>query len=331
VIGVLSGTYGAVRFRSTSFLYIEAIMTIRQIANRIIKDVKAWPEEARQSQDDCGPKTSWDEYKEQIQYEEYDSFEIFEETIESMVRDDVSELSEKVAESLYRSRHSKNCIATEDEKREDIVDAVFSYLKSEAESQEIKYNKIDIEFVRYYIDDLTIVAEILSKVGPEEFIIRGYSEATSSEGEQGVVALSSLADEDGFEWISEEEFNREKNEFNNKRLLKQEDMVLETQSQINKNKAVATQEATSTNLNVGLDGDTRLLGITLSGILIESGTKKFEDFVKAMIADIGPGIKPYLKQLYSMVRFEPGFDTKGMSSHDEVDMADIEEIAMGIK
>jgi hypothetical protein len=80
-------------------------MTIRQIAQKIIKDIKAWPEEARQSQDDGGPKTSWDEYKEQIQYEEYDSFEIFEDTIESMVKDEVIQLSDKVIEKLYFSVH----------------------------------------------------------------------------------------------------------------------------------------------------------------------------------------------------------------------------------
>jgi hypothetical protein len=85
------------------------------------------------------------------------------------------------------------------------------------------------------------------------------------------------------------------------------------------------------NLNVGLDRDTRLAGITLSGILFESGTKKFEDYVKAMIADIGPEIKPYLKQFYSAARFEPGFDATGMTSHDDVDIADIEKIIVGTK
>jgi hypothetical protein len=93
-------------------------MTIKQIANRIIKDVKAWPEEARQSQYYGSPNTSWDEYKEQIQYEEYDSFEVFEEIIESMVGDEVSELSDKVIEILYRSTHKNNYSATSEGKRD---------------------------------------------------------------------------------------------------------------------------------------------------------------------------------------------------------------------
>ena len=43
-------------------------MTIKQLANNIIKEVKAFPIEARQSPGESGPKTSWDELKEQLQY-----------------------------------------------------------------------------------------------------------------------------------------------------------------------------------------------------------------------------------------------------------------------
>lgn len=185
-------------------------MTIEQIARKIIKDIKAWPEEARSSQDTGGPKTSWDEYKEQVQYEEYDSFEVFEETIESMVRDDVTDLSEKVIENLYRSRHTKDYDTTWEEKREDIVDAVFYHIKSEAETQEIEYSSMDTQYVRYNVDDLSIVAEVLSKVGPEEYIIRGYSEATGPGGEQGVANIEVLVDENGFEFITQDEFERAK-------------------------------------------------------------------------------------------------------------------------
>lgn len=78
-------------------------MTINQIVKEIIKEINEVPEEARQSSADGGPMTSWDEYKEQVQYEEYDSFEVFQETIESMVEDKISELSDDQLESLYKS------------------------------------------------------------------------------------------------------------------------------------------------------------------------------------------------------------------------------------
>jgi hypothetical protein len=429
VDGVLSGTCKTVRFKSTSFLYIDAVMTIRQIANRIIKDIKAWPEEARKSQDVDGPKTSWDAYKEQIQYEEYDSFEVFVETIESMVRDKVSELSEKDIEKMYCSLYRNYYPSDLSEKKSDIVTSILSYIKREAELQDIEYNKPDIEFIRYYVADHVIVAEVLAQVGPEEFLIRGYSEATSSLGEQGVANLSYLDFENGMERITVEEFERIKNSLKPESTLKEQvlcltqtdsgdengsqknknqldsesmqndqlndpnliledklakekarihktvkDLVILTAKATNKSPAeilrgmksilderkakrdeqnqhaelkganpiikikennyvvdTARQAALPNNLNVGLDRDTRLAGITLSGILIESGTKKFEDYVKAMISDIGPEIKPYLKQFYSAARFEPGFDTTGMTSHDDVDIADVEKIIVGTK
>ena len=191
-------------------------MTIEHIATRIIKDIKAWPEEASQSQDVGGPKTSWDEYKEQIQYEEYDSFEVFEETIESMVRDDVSKLSEKVTENMYRSMYRNYYPTDLDEMRSDITASILSHIQREAESQDIEYNKPDIDFIKYFVADLTIVAEVLEQVGPEEFLIRGYSEVTGHNGEQGAANLSDLADENGFEWISPEEFENERSGFLNK-------------------------------------------------------------------------------------------------------------------
>ena len=81
-------------------------MTIKQIGNKIIKEIKDWPDEAKQSQSESSPKTSWDEYKEQIQYEEYDSFEVFQETIESMVEDEVFDLPEEDIETIYQKMYN---------------------------------------------------------------------------------------------------------------------------------------------------------------------------------------------------------------------------------
>jgi hypothetical protein len=115
--------------------------------------------------------------------------------------------------------------------RNDIINQVLSHIKSEAEEQDIEYSKIDIEYIRYIVDDITIVAEVLSKVGPEEFIIRGYSEVTGEGGEQGVASISDLADEQGFEWISAEEFVRVIKTFQTKRLSL---AALENENQANK-------------------------------------------------------------------------------------------------
>jgi len=80
-------------------------MEIEKIAGKIIKQIVNFPEEARQSSSESGPKTSWDEYKEQIQYGEYDSFDIFQETIESMVEDEISDLTEEEINYSLLSDH----------------------------------------------------------------------------------------------------------------------------------------------------------------------------------------------------------------------------------
>lgn len=372
-------------------------MTIRQIANRIIKDIKAWPEEARQFQDIGGPKTSWDEYKEQLQYEEYDSFEVFEETIESMARDEVLELSEKIIEKIYRSMYKNYYPADLDDKRSNIVTSILSHVQREAESQDIEYNKPDIDFIKYYVADLTIAAEVLEQVGPEEYLINGYSEATGSLGEQGVVNLSYLDEENGLKRITLEEFERVKQSFkaestisvkemgsseidiidpNNDRqnaferkiegdnktplpgnkkhppastirnesgtgsnqqevskLELKSDRTLELEAKLRKRFAPSAESQKGLRFDrtetKSLYSETMLAGIALSGIQIELGTKKFEDYVRAMIAEIGPGIKPFLKQLYTMLRYQPGFNTQGMDSLDFVDKADVEKITEG--
>jgi hypothetical protein len=83
--------------------------------------------------------------------------------------------------------------------------------------------------------------------------------------------------------------------------------------------------------NPALDAEVIQAGTTFSGIHVKSGTRKFEDYAKARLADISPEIKPCLKQFYSAARFKPGFDATGMTSHDDVDIADVEKIIEGIK
>lgn len=71
-------------------------------------------------------------------------------------------------------------------------------------------------------------------------------------------------------------------------------------------------------LNSGLDPEIMQAGMTLAGYHIEAGARKFADFAKAMISDLGGGIRPYLRGFYENVRYYPGFDNKGMSTDNEI-------------
>ena len=68
-------------------------MTIQQITDKVIQRIRAFPHEAKFSQADVSPRTSWDEYKEQLQYDEYHNFDMFQETVDTMVDDAIGELS----------------------------------------------------------------------------------------------------------------------------------------------------------------------------------------------------------------------------------------------
>ncbi|MDH5257368.1 MAG: hypothetical protein OEX07_05155, partial [Gammaproteobacteria bacterium] len=72
-------------------------------------------------------------------------------------------------------------------------------------------------------------------------------------------------------------------------------------------------------LNSGMDPEVLQAGITLAGYHIESGARKFSDYSKAMISDLGDVIKPYLRAFYESARHYPGFDNEGMTSAIDID------------
>lgn len=72
-------------------------------------------------------------------------------------------------------------------------------------------------------------------------------------------------------------------------------------------------------MRAGFDPEMALAGLTLAGYHIEAGAREFASYVRAMIEDLGDGIRPYLRGYYENVRGTPGFDTKGMSTIAEID------------
>lgn len=78
------------------------------------------------------------------------------------------------------------------------------------------------------------------------------------------------------------------------------------------------------NLNAGIDPEVMMAGIQLAGYHIEAGARKFADFSRAMINDIGEGIRPYLKSFYESIRNWPGFVPKDLDSQQFVSNFDID-------
>ena len=73
-------------------------------------------------------------------------------------------------------------------------------------------------------------------------------------------------------------------------------------------------------LNVGVDPELFMMGVELASMEIEDGVRKFADFTKKMIAEIGDEIRPYLKSIYNGARDLPGMEelSKEMTPYEEV-------------
>lgn len=81
-----------------------------------------------------------------------------------------------------------------------------------------------------------------------------------------------------------------------------------------KNEALAKLKAKLNNVNAGFDPEIAFLSMQVGGYYIEKGIRKFAEYAKTMIEEVGEAIKPYLKTSYNAVR-----DTEGME-HIAVDM-----------
>jgi N12 class adenine-specific DNA methylase/tRNA1(Val) A37 N6-methylase TrmN6 len=84
-------------------------------------------------------------------------------------------------------------------------------------------------------------------------------------------------------------------------------------------KARARMKSKLGTLNSGIDPELMMDGITIAGAYIEAGVRSFAAFSKAMIGDLGEGVRPYLRSFYEGARHYPGLDTAGMSTAAEID------------
>jgi tRNA G10 N-methylase Trm11 len=85
-------------------------------------------------------------------------------------------------------------------------------------------------------------------------------------------------------------------------------------------------------LNSGIDPEFLIDGITLSGYHIEKGARTFSAYAKAMIADLGDKVKPYLKQWYNAVRDDPSAKSMvdDMDTYDKVQKAELPDTTEGV-
>jgi len=83
-------------------------------------------------------------------------------------------------------------------------------------------------------------------------------------------------------------------------------------------------------LNAGLPADPELMrdATELGVFYIEGGARKFVDFARKMIEDLGDAIRPYLKSVYAGAYYYPGLENTGMDPIASIDSINVDEISL---
>lgn len=80
-------------------------------------------------------------------------------------------------------------------------------------------------------------------------------------------------------------------------------------------------------LNMGIDPEMLAIGTEMAVYHLEKGARKFAEYAKAMIADLGDAVRPYLKSFYNGARDLPEVVDSGMAgdmtAYDEVRTFDV--------
>lgn len=116
-----------------------------------------------------------------------------------------------------------------------------------------------------------------------------------------------------------------------------DNVIEETPAYGSQNKVVSTaryeelkkrMRAKLNNLNAGYDPELIAIGAEMAAYHVEAGARKFADFTKRMITDMGEEVRPYLKLFYNAVRDFPGMESYKslMTSYQEVEDIDINTI-----
>ena len=163
-----------------------------------------------------------------------------------------------------------------------------------------------------------------------------------SPGWQGLGSITKVSKEDFKKWIDSstrksKPFAEYKSIISNQNLAEKTAKPKEEYGSGNKlvskdryEKLKKRMKAKLNQLNVGFDPEMLAIGTEMAAYHIEAGARKFNDYAKAMIADLGDAIRPYLKSFYNGARDMPGMEnlSNGMDSYDDVSKINVNDVSL---
>ena len=72
-------------------------------------------------------------------------------------------------------------------------------------------------------------------------------------------------------------------------------------------------------MGAGIDPEMLQIGVEVAGYHIESGARKFTDFSKSVVEDVGEWARPYLRSWYEAARYWPEFEAGDMTPGAEIE------------
>ena len=81
-------------------------------------------------------------------------------------------------------------------------------------------------------------------------------------------------------------------------------------------------------LNTGFDPEILAIGTQMAAFHVEAGARRFADYARRMLADLGEAIRPYLKPTYVGALHMPGMEeyTAQMDTYSDVMHFDLDSL-----
>lgn len=209
----------------------------------------------------------------------------------------LKERRDLIREHLRSIRHKVD--APIDAKLYDYGDVGSYSLVSEAIGKTFVRGKESIEFLSYDKENGKVIANLNTDfIGADNYAL-SVADAAAYIREEGWEVKSETTNPSGNKLVSDERYNELRERMRKK--LGQ--------------------------LNIGVDPEILAIGTEMAVYHIEKGARKFADYAKAMIEDLGDVIRPYLKSFYNGARELPEMADAGLSTdmtaYDEVRTFDV--------
>lgn len=209
----------------------------------------------------------------------------------------LKERRDLIREHLRSIRHKVD--APIDAKLYDYGDVGSYSLVSEAIGKTFIRGKESIEFLSYDKETGKVIANLNTDFIVADNYALSVAEAAAYIREEGWEVKSETTNPSGNKLVSDERYNELRERMRKK--LGQ--------------------------LNMGIDPEILAIGTEMAVYHIEKGARKFTDYAKAMIEDLGDVIRPYLKSFYNGARELPEMADAGLSAdmtaYDEVRTFDV--------